>query len=401
MKGAIAATVILLLAGCATVGSRDAVGERGPAPGCQSAEARLDFDFGGASFSRCTVLGPRSFALTIAPEHAPPINPSPWYAFRYTTTPGADVSIRLDYLHGQHRYAPKLTRSGSIVELPVTVAPDRRSAALTVPAGVGTVSAQPVMSAADHARYAATLRTSHGAVEVELGRSHDGRPITGLRLGDPAARWLIVILGRQHPPEVTGAYALEPFVTELAEILRTSPDLARDFQLFAVPLLNPDGVERGHWRANRGGVDLNRDWGPFSQPETRAVRDFLLRELGRTQPIAMVDFHSTRDNLFYVQGDEGSAANRRFISRFLMGKETRFAGYAFSIEPRNANPGSPTAKNWFHACFGIPSITYEVGDDAGELPAREAARHLAREFIAALRRDAHILPAVPRPPCPQ
>jgi hypothetical protein len=31
---------------------------------------------------------------------------------------------------------------------------------------------------------------------------------------------------------------------------------------------NPDGVDKGHWRLNDGGVDLNRDWGPFTQPET-------------------------------------------------------------------------------------------------------------------------------------
>ena len=83
----------------------------------------------------------------------------------------------------------------------------------------------------------------------------------------------IVIVGRQHPPEVTGSLNLFPF---LATVLGDS-SLARQFraryQLIIYPFLNPDGVALGHWRHNTGGVDLNRDWGPFTQPETRLVRD--------------------------------------------------------------------------------------------------------------------------------
>src|SRR3546814_1987601 len=69
------------------------------------------------------------------------------------------------------------------------------------------------------------------------------------------------------------------FVDELAA---DSP-LARDFRertlVIVLPLLNPDGVVEGNWRGNINGQDLNRDWGPFTQSETRAVRDLLEREL--------------------------------------------------------------------------------------------------------------------------
>ena len=37
------------------------------------------------------------------------------------------------------------------------------------------------------------------------------------------------------------------------------------------PLMNPDGVDEGHWRHNTGGIDLNRDWAHYNQPETRQV----------------------------------------------------------------------------------------------------------------------------------
>lgn len=373
--------LVALLAGCAHL----------PPPlshersaGCATAEVSIAFDFAGASTSQCVIEGPRAFALLIAPEHAPPINPSPWYAFRYTAELGEPVRVRLDYLHARHRYSPKLVQDGAQRELSVEVTADGRSAAITLPSGSGTVSAQPIVDTGDHAHFSDRLAREFAAKRVVLGQSHDGRPVEAIRFGDAAARNLIVILGRQHPPEVTGTYALEPFVAELARILSSDRGLARDFQVLAVPLLNPDGVERGHWRANRGGVDLNRDWGPFTQPETRAVRDWLAREASHTRPVAMIDFHSTARSLFYVQGDEAGGAQRRFLDRFLGGKEAAFSGYPFTIEPRNANPGSGTAKNWFFACYGVPAYTYEVGDEADPAATADASRNLARDFLTAL-----------------
>lgn len=373
--------LVALLAGCTHL-PLPSPGER--TADCATAEASIAFDFAGASTSQCVIEGPRAFALVIAPEHAPPINPSPWYAFRYTATPGDPVRVRLDYLHASHRYAPKLTKDGIQQLLPVDVTAEGRSATIMVPTGSGTISAQPIVDAEDHARFAVGLVNKFSAERVILGQSHDGRSIEAIRIGDPAARRLIVILGRQHPPEVTGSYALEPFVEELAAQLKYSAD-AEHLQLLVVPLLNPDGVERGHWRANRGGVDLNRDWGPFTQPETRAVRDWLAREEKVTTPIAMIDFHSTNRNLFYVQGDEASAVHQRFLTAWLGGKESAYPGYFFTIERRNRNPGSGTAKNWFFEKYSIPSYTYEVSDEADPVYTAQAARELSRKLSYALK----------------
>ena len=53
--------------------------------------------------------------------------------------------------------------------------------------------------------------------------------------------------------------------------------LARDFRhkfhVLVIPLINPDGVNNGHWRYNVNGTDLNCDWGTFAEKETHAVRD--------------------------------------------------------------------------------------------------------------------------------
>lgn len=350
-------------------------------PSCRSASVTIAFDFAGAPPLACTITGAREFALLVTPEHAPPINPSPWYAFRYKAAGDGPVRVTLRYLEAAHRYAPKLRQGDQgWRELPATVSAEDGSASFDLPPGEGLVAAQEVVTPRDNDLKLANWSKMSGAPVITLGTSHDGRPIKAIRLGRVDAPRLVVLLGRQHPPEVTGAIAMQAFVDALAE----RADVLGDVQVIVVPMLNPDGVVRGHWRANRGAVDLNRDWGTFTQPETRAVKGWLDALPTGVRPVLMVDFHSTGRNLFYVQGDEASPAQARFLAAWLGGRETAFVGYPFTIEPRNANPGSGTAKNWFHATYAIPSYTYEVSDTADRDAARKAASELAQGLIAAL-----------------
>lgn len=349
---------------------------------CQTAAARLHFDFDGASASACAVTGERAFTLLVTPEHAPPINPSPWYAFGYTATGDAPVMVTLRYLGAQHRYAPKWRApGGEWRDLPAERATDGSSAAIRLPAGEGVIAAQEIMTPADASADLARWAAASGARPFVLGYSHDGRSIEAIRIGRADAPRLVILLGRQHPPEVTGAIAMRAFVDALA----AQAGGFGDVQFLVVPMLNPDGTARGHWRANRGAQDLNRDWGAFTQPETRAVKAWLDALPATVRPVLMLDFHSTRSNLFYVQGpDETDAAQRRFLVAWLEGRENALAGYPFTIEPRNANPGSGTAKNWFHATYAIPAYTYEVADDADRAATGAAAKVLAESLIPAL-----------------
>lgn len=349
---------------------------------CRTASVMLAFDFDGASPARCAVTGERAFTLLITPEHAPPINPSPWYAFRYKADGTAPISVTLRYLGGTHRYAPKWQSGDAARDLPVTVSADGAAASMELPAGDAVVSAQELMTPADTS--ADLLRWSKllGTTPFTLGRSLDGRAIEAIRIGRSDAPRLVILLGRQHPPEVTGSIAMQAFVETLVSTAKR--DGLGDVQFLIVPMLNPDGTARGHWRANRGAVDLNRDWGDFSQPETGSVKAWLDTLPAGVRPVLMVDFHSTGRNLFYVQGDEASSAQQRFLAAWLGGREQAFAGYSFTIEPRNANPGSGTAKNWFHARYAIPAYTYEVADTADRTATRAAASGLAEGLLGAL-----------------
>ncbi len=356
-----------------------------PASTCRTASAMIALDFEGSAASACSITGEREFTLLVTPEHAPPINPSPWYAFRYEVAGDAPVTVTLRYIGGEHRYAPKWSDgNGAWRALPVEPADDGKGATVRLPAGKGMISAQEIVTPAD--AHADLLRwgAASGARPFALGQSHDGRSVEAIRLGRTDAPRLVILLGRQHPPEVSGAIAMQAFVDALVEQSLRDPQAFADLQFLIVPMVNPDGTARGHWRANRGGVDLNRDWGNFSQPETRAIKAWLETLPTGVRPVLMIDFHSTQRNLFYVQGDEATVAQQRFLAAWLAGKETAFPGYAFTLEPRNATPGSGTAKNWFHATFSVPSYTFEVADDADRAATRTAAKELAASLAAAL-----------------
>jgi hypothetical protein len=377
------AGMALLAGGCAGMPSpQSAAAPVVAGETCSTTSASLNFDFDGAAASVCAIVGERDFALLVTPEHAPPINPSPWYAFRYRAEGDAPVTVTLRYLGGQHRYPPKWRAAGGEWrDLPSEPAADGKSAAIRLPQGEGVIAAQEILTPADASADLARWSAMTGSKPFVLGHSHDGRPIEAIRLGRADAPRLVVLLGRQHPPEVTGAIAMRAFVDALA----AQAGGFGDVQFLVVPMLNPDGTARGHWRANRGATDLNRDWGPFTQPETRSLKAWLDALPPAVRPAAMIDFHSTRSNLFYVQGpDEADAAQRRFLAAWLEGRENALAGYPFTIEPRNANPGSGTAKNWFHATYAIPAYTYEVADDADRAATRAAAKVLAESLIPAL-----------------
>lgn len=124
-----------------------------------------------------------------------------------------------------------------------------------------------------------------------LGHSVEDRPIRAVRSGDGPARVLVV--GSVHGDEPGGHAVVK------ALRARRTPD---GVTLFTVRTANPDGLARGT-RTNARGVDLNRNFahrwrrsargrfhsGPraFSEPESRALRDFI----ARVDPHVTVWFH--------------------------------------------------------------------------------------------------------------
>jgi predicted deacylase len=174
---------------------------------------------------------------------------------------------------------------------------------------------------------------------------------------------------------------MRPFVDT---VLADTP-LARQFRdrytIIISPLINPDGVALGHWRHNVNGVDLNRDWGPFTQPETQSVARLLsgLDELG-LQLRLMLDFHSTKSNLFYTQLPEDNTEPQHFATNWLNQARQRLPEFEFKHDAREKSDQANT-KNYFFSRYGIPAITYELGDETDREQIVAAATVFAEEMM--------------------
>lgn len=369
----------LLLAACSVSADR---------PYCQSDAFLVDRHFESGAFSSCRFLAPGFVELAISPEDAPPINPSPWYAFRISPLQAGELTVRIRTEHGPPRYWPKVSRDGetwqSLDEDRVTIFERDGIMEFTVPTDSTAVwvSAQELYSEADYRDWIQELSTRPFVNSRVIGTSAEGRPIEALQtLGGTK---LVLLLGRQHPPEVTGALAMEVFI----DTLLADTDLAREFRnrysVLAVPLMNPDGVAAGHWRHNAQSVDLNRDWGQFTQPETAAVARYLDEVAATGIELALaVDFHSTRDTLFYTQLPEESPWPFDFASVWFANVKERAPDAQFEHAPRSGS-GQANAKNYFFTRYSIPSLTYELGDEIGRDEIARMTPVFAEEFMRLL-----------------
>ena len=156
------------------------------------------------------------------------------------------------------------------------------------------------------------------------------------------------------------------------------------FETVVVPLVNPDGVAAGNWRHNLHGVDLNRDWSPFRQPETRAIRDAILKYQREETPrlAFFLDFHSTHHDVFYVQSGEEPVWSTGFSRRWLEALAERMPEYKVRQEP---NAGSrPLSKVWARKTMKVPAVIYEVGDNTDRKLIRRVARTSAKQMMRLL-----------------
>jgi len=357
---------------------------------CDAGNFTVADDFAGARRGTCTVLGKDRVRLAIEREDDAVSNPSPWFAFRIDPEHSAGATITLDYGTWRHRYAPKLSTDGHrwtpLPDEHVSVSADGHTATLDIAVGDEPlfVSAQEILTLEDYERWIeSTVVTTGTAAVSELGTSAEGRPIYLLDGVSPSED-VVLLVGRQHPPEVSGAFAFFAFWETVFGNSALAEEFRDRYRVLALPLLNPDGVAAGHWRHNLGRTDLNRDWGPFTQPETRLVESLLDTFDGNGFRFrAFVDFHSTDRNLFYTQVDEDVTDPAGFSRGWLNAAASRVQGYDFTNEDR---PTSDTAngKNYMYKRYGIPSVTYEVGDETDRDRTAAAAVVFAEEFMRRL-----------------
>lgn len=217
-----------------------------------------------------------------------------------------------------------------------------------------------------------------------IGRSVEGRRITVERIGSGPID--VIFVGGIH-----GGYEANSILLarRFVEHFRANPnELAPHFTLHVIENMNPDGLYRitagvdpaefdfrsadtVPGRFNARGVDLNRNWdgqwqpvsywgqrevntgsGPFSEPETRSVRDYFLR----VDPVASVFFQSAGAFLWYSGAEEGWEESLQLAQAYSAG-----SGYRV-MQPRGGQNDfdiTGSADDYFYT-IGHRNVTVEL-----------------------------------------
>ena len=216
---------------------------------------------------------------------------------------------------------------------------------------------------------------------TEIGYSAAGRPLTDYQLGSGPTH--IVFLGGIH-----GGYEWNTILLAYAMIdhLAANPQLIPpDVTVHIIPSANPDGqflvtgqasrftpldvaAESLPGRVNGRGVDLNRNWDcdwtadalwrnqptnggakPFSEPETIALRDYLLE----LQPVAVIFWHSAANGVYAAGCPDLYAPSMTLAT--LYGRAADYPVY----EKFTSYPVTGDASDWL-ALQGIASVSVEL-----------------------------------------
>jgi hypothetical protein len=139
--------------------------------------------------------------------------------------------------------------------------------------------------------------TSAGAASINKARSGAVEVVRGPYSNFSSGKKVILVSGRVHPGEVTASHGVHGLISFLLSSDPRAIQLREHFIFFIVPMLNPDGVSRGHSRLDQYGNNLNRcynDPDPESQPTVLALRRVFehLQRTYRDRFIMYLDFHS-------------------------------------------------------------------------------------------------------------
>jgi hypothetical protein len=203
---------------------------------------------------------------------------------------------------------------------------------------------------------------------MEYGKSLHGKALVGFVGGGSIDA--IVVLTRQHPPETSGQDAYRGF---LERLLTRQDNMAVRFRarhrIVVAPMPNPDGVDGGYWRLNAGGVDLNRDWGEFRQPETKALSDWIITQVGGRRVVSMMDFHSTDKTTIYAPPLDSPSPSIGFLPYLKSAFDTSLKEPPPWSYKHDATGG--TSKGWALETLKAPGITVELWD---QIPTEDARK---------------------------
>ncbi|WP_426369645.1 M14 family metallopeptidase [Pseudocolwellia sp. HL-MZ7] len=366
VKISILALIPLLIVGCHSINEPVSFISNND---CETHGVIITKDFEAGRFNTCKVINENHIELSLSPENIP-IMATPWYAFKVESTEKKSIDVTLHYLHHKHRYSPKISQdlqSWTLLdEDKVSISEDNKQVTLSL-----TLNDKPLWIAShsiiDNSFYNDWLaKFSHTASNInvqEIGKSEQSRSLVELSSFAGELEPTIILLGRQHPPEITGVIALQSFVDRIFENDKLARIFRQNFNVLIYPNINPDGVALGNWRSNSKGKDLNRDWGPFNEKETQQVIKAIENKTSTSSVWGMLDFHTTWSDLLYTQTEQQPSRFPEFTKDWIHALNNSDAPIKFEHKQTH-RPSSPTTKQYFYERYKIPAITFELGENS-------------------------------------
>ena len=221
------------------------------------------------------------------------------------------------------------------------------------------------------------------AVQITSGQSAEKRPLRGVVVSDPrvppSTKARVLVIAGQHGNEPNPSLAISQLAAEWAASADFA-DLRRKSLVLFLPVANPDGFARGS-RLDSAGADLNRDWGVFSRPETRAIAGLI----ERWRPHVLVDAHewtgtdSGGPQCVEISGESASPELLEVARRL------RAASLVDGVTSIDSRPGRSTGL--FHRYFAHRGYAAYLIETSPYTPVCEKDR-LYRVLIVAIVRGA-------------
>ncbi|MBS9463171.1 hypothetical protein KIM67_12205 [Flagellimonas sp. 389] len=350
-------------------------------------------EFQGARLNGFEKLNDSTVTVSIDPENTP-INNSAYYSFLIWSKEKREIYLKFEYpSEYKHRYIPKIkTVEGGWQQLNKNnVVEDGNGAIvkLNIDRTPILISAQELATSKDTENWIDNLiagKEDYARLET-AGKSKFRRniPVLDIYKGTKEEKPIVVLMTRQHPPEVTGFFAYQFFMETVLNESELSNKFLENYRVLAFPIVNPDGVDMGNWRHNGGGIDLNRDWSVYNQPETRNVAAFITKAAKESNGKIMLglDFHSTYKDVFYTNKTRAKTTMPNFVADWFSALEKNIPKYI--VNEKRSDSRTPNSKGWFLYGHDAVGITYEIGDSTPkeeiELVGTVSAKEMMRLLV--------------------
>lgn len=230
----------------------------------------------------------------------------------------------------------------------------------------------------------------------ELARSRENRPVHAIRFGNPQAANAIWVQARQHAWEAGSSWVADGFIRWSASDDPLAVQLRSTTEIFFVPIMDVDNVDRGAGGKDAAPRDHNRDWAERPvYPEVLAAQNAIKQQIDAGRLRVYIDLHNPAPGdhePFYfgpLDYNELPSGLRQKYDRFLELSTQHIRGplaihprYRFATYVPTAEEQSRVSRNWVGDRIGKQGVSLTL-ETAWNTPAstvdgyREVGRGLA------------------------